>query len=259
MNEKCILSADLHTICYESVELYKKRKSYTVLCKNVINLLCKYVLPTCNTYIPMFLLNRLENLKECDNNSLIYKKILAEIYLFLGVCNKKRNKHNYKKIKDPEATLVKHLSSNRNMDIVLNCVWTLHKDKSDLLWKAVHKISQHHAYINALYALYNLNPHPLLLCEAYHTLDNRLVLQFDSSAYNEIILQCLIKLNYIYEELELVDKNDLVYFACLNFIPKLIDQLDHKDTYIHDDTVTKHVVISKYREAVHFEKKKLLD
>lgn len=220
MNDEIILNKNIVQICYETADLNKK---VSKVVKHIIQFYLKHFVGTRNTYIVMFLSNRIQKLYSCESNSHIYRKVLVEIYVFLGICNKplneKKGKTTRSKISEDntEEVMLNELNTFRKENVIMGCVNALVKTKAPLLWQVIQNLSEFPEYIRELNHLYNYFENKELLFEAYRTI---IVPQeryfYDNSEYTNLIFQCMLKVNYIYEEKELFDKQMEMYVACLN-------------------------------------------
>lgn len=180
-----------------------------------------------------------------ENNIKMYRKLLVELYLMLALCKKNSNQSNIKlKIlkmseDDVEKVLMNEINTYRKMDLILGCVSKLYKKKADLLWRIIESITEHTLYVKSLNHLYRLCEKKELILEAYKTLSHEEMYHYDNGEYVNIILQCMLKINYIYEEIDKFDKHMEIYIKCLNYPLKGISQeypiQYNRLSYIHED------------------------
>jgi hypothetical protein len=263
MNDEIILSKDIKQICYETVYLESSKK-LPAISKNIVNFFCKYVVGSKNMYLYSFIATKLQQLekKHLENNSHMYRKLLVEIYVILSICNKPvLSKPKFKKMTEVEAELLlmKELNTSRNLKKMLDCVNALIKTKIEILWKVSLSLSKNIDYIRNLYFLYSISPKKELILEAYTSLteDNYF---WDTSTYSNIIFQCMLKVNYIYEEFDKYDKNMELYIKCM-YCPVYKDDIinyKHKclESYIQKDPSPKCISIEPKpaHEVMLFEK-----
>ena len=230
IDETLILNKNIHQICYELVkyEISCKKNMDLIVNKYVINFFLKYVLGTNNVYPGIFVMKKLIDLEQKD--TLIKKKILIEIFVFLAICNKPLNekamttKFSKKfKLEECEEILKRELYTHRREEVIINCVDTLFKTKKDVLWKIIkivvnsNKIKLLKNYVDALDFMNSKVSKKEFLVEAYKciTSESSIMYFYDSSEYTSIILQCMMKVNYIYLEMGLFDKHMNMYKSCL--------------------------------------------
>jgi hypothetical protein len=262
MNDDIILNNNIVTICYETITIASTKKVKQIV-KQILQFYCKYILGSKNTYVTTFLSRKLQNLQEVVDNN-IYRKLLVEIYVFLSICNKpvRSNGKQTKKVKleEAEQVLLKELNSYRREEIILGCVNALIKTKADLLWQVVLSISKYPEYIKELNILYSYLENKQLLFEAYRTLvastDQYI---YSNSEYSNLIFQCMLKVNYIYEEHDMFDKNMDMYIACLNCPhDKLIPNVPFSVRHSEEPSILKVIDVEKQKhmlqETMLFEK-----
>nr|QOI90380.1 hypothetical protein HWQ62_00243 [Pyramimonas orientalis virus] len=268
MNNDILLKNNIVQICYETTQCHPKH--LIKITKHIIQFYCDNIIGTCNMYIAFFISNKLKKLHKCiDGCPNIYRKTIAELYILLAICNKPTKDENKctkpvrrVKVAEAEALLTKELKSYRDEDIILACVGALYKSKGEVLWRVVCDITPTPKYVNVLYDLNKCFEKKELLFEAFRTLIHTSKYFYDNGAYSNIIFQCIMKLNYIYEEKELFDKHMEVYIACLNcplgrMVPNKQLNVIRDETAVVNDCDNKSISF-KSKEAVgitYFEKK----
>lgn len=222
MNEDIVLNKNVVEICYESIQLESKKVQCII--KNILQFYCKHILGTKNTYITIFLGTKLQQLEYYyENNIKIYRKLLVELYLILSLCKKKPKQTNIKlkmlkmSEDDVEKVLLNEINTYRKMDLILGCVSKLYKKKADLLWRIIESITEQTPYVSSLNKLYDHCEKKELLLEAYKTLSPDELYYYNNGEYVNLILQCMLKINYIYEEINKFDKHMEIYIKCLNY------------------------------------------
>jgi hypothetical protein len=222
MNEDIILNKNVVDICYESIQLESKKVQCVV--KNILQFYSKHILGIKNTYVTIFIGNKLPHLEYYyETNIKIYRKLLVELYLVLSLSkrNTKQTNIKIKKLKmsedDTEKVLLNEINTYRKMDLILGCVSKLYKTKADLLWRIIESITDHSLYVKSLNNLYHNNEKKDYVLEAYKTLSQEEPYYYNNVDYSNIILQCMLKINYIYEEINKFDKHMEIYVKCLNY------------------------------------------
>jgi hypothetical protein len=264
MNEEIILNKNVVEICYESIQLESKK--IQIIIKNIMQFYFKHVLGSKNTYVTLFLSTKLEFLEHYQQtNIFIYRKLLVELYLILAFCNKNINSTKCKvktlKLSEDEAerVLQNEINTYRKMDLILGCVSKLYKTKADILWRIIENISNQTVYVSSLNKLYAHCEKKELLLEAYKTLSQEELYYYNNGDYSNIILQCMLKINYIYEEISKFNKHMEIYIKCLNFPLKGLSPAPvmqyNRLSYMHEEKNKKIVIEPKVQqEYVIFEK-----
>lgn len=266
MNEELLLECNIMNICYETVSINATKRINQII-PNVINFFVKYVIHSTNLYHAVFVKTKLQNLIKCSElpNEDIKRKLLVEIYVYLSICNKpihNKNISKTKKIKlkeDVENILINELKTYRKQNIIESCLDVLIKSNITFVWDICREFSEIPEYVNTMEELYGMCRRKELVFDAFAKLDKH-GLKYSNSDYTNIILQCMMKINYIYYEKDLFDKHMEVYIKCLNCpLEKLTDTFHsiqyNKDMYTYSDS-RKSVVITpnKQQEHVYFEK-----
>ena len=228
IDETLLLNKNIHQICYDiaKYEISCKKNLDSITIKFAINFYLKYIMGTNNVYPSLFLMKKLTELEQKD--SLIKRKLLIEIILFLTVCNKPLNETKTKvskkyKLEECEEILKQELRTHRREEVIIHCVDILFKMKKDVLWKIIKivvnssKTKFLKSYVDSLEYMYSKVPKKEFLLEAYKCIssESSIMYFFDSSEYTSIIFQCMMKINYIYLEMGLFDKHMNMYKACL--------------------------------------------
>ena len=177
----------------------------------------------------------------------------------MSTCNKpmKQSLKSQKVIGIPKKRLLQEICNvNPNEEIVLNCIHTLFKTDSSYLWELIIKKTLYKDYINALYVLFNFHNHKGLLFEAYKTIiyKNYFV---DTSDYQNIIFQCMMKINYLYDEKGLCSNETEIYHNCIDYIPTItnFDDMNSKLVYKYENEKRCiDINIPSVKEKVYFEK-----
>lgn len=241
MNEDLILSKNIVDICYETVRLESGKKTDQIV-TNVIRFYIKHILGSKNIYLTLYLEKKLDKLRSTTDSN-IYRKLLVEIYIFLAICNKpttheKAPKMKSIKIKEDEAenVLINELNTYRKENVIQSCIKALLNTKRDMLWKIAENVSEIPMYIKALKALYEYDNKKELIFEAYKALSKEGYF-YNHDEYNNLIFQCVLKINYIYEEMDKFNKHMEVYKKCLNYPIKYssFPIQYNRVSYIHED------------------------
>lgn len=262
MNEDLILSKNIVDICYETVKLESGKKTDQII-TNVIRFYIKHILGSKNIYLTLFLEQKLDKLRLTTDTN-IYRKVLVEIYIFLAICNKptatqeKAPKIKSIKIKEDEAenVLMNELNTYRKENVIQSCVKVLLKTKKDILWKIAENTSEIPMYISALKVLYEYDNKKELLLEAYKALSKEGYF-YNNNEYSNMIFQCVLKINYIYEEMDKFNKHTEVYIKCLNYPIKYssFPIQYNRISYIHEEKSKSLDILPKQpQEYMYFEK-----
>lgn len=229
IDEQLMLSKNVEQVCYEVVKLEKNnycnyRKK---IIKEIISFYRQHILGTKNVYSGKFIMTRLKQLELIENDD-IYRKALIEIYVYMTICNKPYNKTDNKndnkiKLKDSEFILKEELQSFRREVVIIECIDKLYKSKKELLWNIVKVMverSKSHIlidHVEVLSFMSSKDEKKEYLFEAYRcvTSENARTYFYDTSEYGSILLQCMLKINYVYEEQGMYDKHMSLYEACL--------------------------------------------
>lgn len=271
MNDDILLNGNVVDICYNSVQMESKKIEYVL--KHIMQFYCKHVLGTSkNTYVTFFLATKIQLLERASldcTKLAIFRKLLIEIYLLLGTCKKnsdakKKNEVKIKKLKlsddDAEKLLLNEINTYCRLDIILGCISKLFKTKTDILWQVAQSISPHTQYVKSLAVLYHYCEKKEVMFEAFKTLSQNQNYYYDNNEYTNIILQCMLKINYIYEETARFDKHMEIYITCLNYplkcLPNDAPFLQYNRlSYIHEESNKKVSIEPKVQqEYMIFEK-----
>jgi len=261
MNEDLILSKNIVDICYETVKVDSGKKTDQII-TNVIRFYIKHVLGSKNIFLTLFVESKLDKLKLTTDTN-IYRKVLVELYIFLAICNKRTTQETAPKLKtikikeeDAENVLMNELNTYRKESVIQSCIKVLLNTKNDVLWKIAENISEIPMYIRALKALYEHDNKKELLFEAYKALSKDAYF-YNNNEYSNLIFQCVLKINYIYEEMEKFDKQMEVYIKCLNHPIKfsVFPIQYNRISYIHeDDSKSLNILPKQPQEYMYFEK-----
>jgi hypothetical protein len=262
MNFDLLLNQNIKDICFDTVRISKLQKS--VVHKNIIKFFIQFLISSKNVYISSFLNNRLKKFSAC-NDKYVLRKILVEMYVFLALCNKPTDIDGFlqfTKIKLAKDIDIKHLlkaelKGKREMNTILNYVCKLEKTNKEYLWSSifhlVHDNSLKKQYVLNLFELYKMNANKELLFAAYRVL-HILDLTYDITVYHKLIFQCMLKINYLYEDNEI--KQDL-FLKCLTYIPHENMSLTSNKFLVSYQLENKTITIenkSKINDNLYFEK-----
>jgi hypothetical protein len=107
-----------------------------------------------------------------------------------------------------------------------------------------------------LRSLYEYDNKKELLFEAYKALSKEGYF-YNNNEYSNLIFQCVLKINYIYEEMQRFDKHLEVYIECLNYPIKYssFPVQYNRISYIHEDRRKSLDILPKQpQEYMYFEK-----
>lgn len=229
IEEQLLLSKNVEQVCYEVVKLDKSNNlnNRKKIIKEIISFYRQHILGTKNVYSGKFIMTRLKQLELIENDD-IYRKALIEIFVYMTICNKPYNKtnninDNKIKLKDSENILIEELKSFRREDVIMNCIDKLYKSKKELLWDIVKMMVKRSKsqilidYVEVLNFMSSKDEKKDYMFEAYRciTSENARTYFYDVSEYRSIILQCMLKINYVYEEQGLYNKHMSLYEACM--------------------------------------------
>lgn len=238
IDEQLLLSNNIHDVCYEVVKLETKSSVANAnqqrkLIKSVVVFYRKHVMGSKNVYSSVFLMKKL-SLLESAKTLPLYRKLLVEIYVYLATCNKpytestaseNKAERKSKPTKESLEAVLKHeLETYRREEVLVDCVNRLYKTKADVLWKVlkmvVRSLRMKHLveYVDVLEFMNMKDENKLFLLEGYKCICSEHVggYFYSDAEYMSIIFQCMMKINYVYEEMGLFDKHMYLYEACLN-------------------------------------------
>ena len=243
ISEQLLLSKNIHNICYETVQKDIQGTKFLPFSKSVITFFIKHVIGTKNMYPAIFVsckLDELERIYTIATKKDTKRKTLIELLVFLSICTKplpnqkgfvidakaRKTMTETNKETNPEQMLIQELQTHRREGVVIPLVDCLIKTKEDALWNIAFTLVKHvpvrdrnhlHSYITALNALYIRIQKKELLLEAFRSLssESAKVMFYDNGEYTPILFQCMMKINYIYEEEGEFDKHFDLYKACM--------------------------------------------
>lgn len=203
----------------------------------IIKFYIDYISDTNNSYIAIFLKNKLEQLSIKSDR--IHRKILCEIVIFLSICNKP-NKQNISNIEIEcnienllkmmkshnkggiKYILDKLIKSKEEFEFEFDLDIT-EKQKKDYVWKLWEIILNYsdNSYTESLFFLYCLNYNNKLrkerlklLYDAYYSICNHMIIS--SYDYNKIIIQCMLKIDMLFQN----NSKEEMYELCINMCPE---------------------------------------
>lgn len=258
MNEITLLNQDIHEICIQSTNI--NISNFKQISKNVTMFYIKNLAGIKNMYPCIFIATKLRLLQN-SCNVYISRKLILEIYLYLSLCNKplKQPTYHHKIINKPKDQLIKQLEGyTPNEDIILNCVHSLYKTDKEYMWNMIIKTTPYKEYVSALYVLFNFHNNKNLLFNAYKTIVSKKY-YVDTSDYQNIIFQCMMKINYLYHEKGLCNNNMEIYNQCIDYMPIVNNNENNNNnhkTKNEDENLKKHIdiIIPNVKEKVYFEK-----
>lgn len=220
-----VTSRNITEICYQIPKLkYSAKKKIVV---DIIKLFCKMFIDDKNTYVARFISNRLNIITHIhiDKKDIFYK-LITEVYVFLATINhpecKPRvlNKKKSTRTSSNDIELYKQiLILLRNQNETYECICQLYDCHSDFLWKFVRIQTTEQEFCKSLEQMFALSNQKLLLFAAYDTLFNNKYI-YNSSVYNNIVFQCMLKIPYLVFEDDL-ERNIKLYKTCLSYVPKI--------------------------------------
>jgi hypothetical protein len=207
-----VLCGDVEQICRLCVKYKCTQSDKNKIKSTIIKIFTNTYAASKNMYIVCFLKTKLSELDLCT--SLVFHKLICEIFVFLGTINKPR-KAEFDKGFEENASY--KLTQSIDKETRHRCINSMLKASEDfILWDVVLKNSEHPEYISSLSYLYEQNESKVFLYLAYNTFHEK-DLYYSSTIYNKIIIQCMIKLPYLLEENDILFFN--IYKTCLDYEP----------------------------------------
>ena len=254
--ESFIQKNDIYSICVETTNIYSQNINKTS--KEIVNLFIKFLLHSKNIYLAKFISTKLKQIQ--NQSKSLLRKLLVEIYLFISIVNKPNLEKDIFNIKVSkknvfidEQIFFDNLTKY-NRDDMFKTVSILHKSNPELMWKLILHISKQKNFIEHLQYLYSFTKNIKLLLLAYDTLYES---YYYSCDYNDIIIQCMLKIDYIYNEKEIIDKKSELYTSCMKYIP-LKKNIINKNVYQNYTSSEKNLQINEFNktksEKIVFEK-----
>lgn len=254
--ESFIQKNDIYSICVETTNIYSQNINKTS--KEIVNLFIKFLLHSKNIYLAKFISTKLKQIQ--NQSKSLLRKLLVEIYVFISIVNKPNLEKDIFNIKVSKKNVFideKIFFDNLtkyNRDDMFKTVSILHKSNPELMWKLILHISKQKHFIEHLQYLYSFTKNIKLLLLAYDTLYES---YYYSCDYNDIIIQCMLKIDYIYNEKEIIDKNSELYTSCMKYIP-LKKNIINKNVYQNYTSSAKNLQINEFNktksEKIVFEK-----
>lgn len=238
---------DIYSICVETTNKYSQ--NIQKISKDIVNLFIKFLLHSKNMYLTKFISTKLQ-LIQIHSKSLL-RKLLVEVYVFLAVVNKpipEKDVFNVKVSKKKDIIDEKIFLDNLNKytkEEMFKNVCILNKNNEDLMWKLILHVSKQKEFIKNLKYLYSFTKNIKLLLLAYDTLYDS---YYYSCDYNDIIIQCMLKIDYIYTEKEIIDKESELYATCMKYIP-LKKNVINKNEYQNYTSCEKNVQINEFQKS----------
>jgi hypothetical protein len=209
MNEY-ILSQNIEGICYESFKYNLKNKNK--LYKDVNEILCSKLLFNNNVYIFDFIFKRLKHIEMCISYDNMFRKVIVEIFVFISIQNKSCNLlPNQPQIVSKDKFEVELSKQSPNIEIILNHLNSIKKKDNHTYWDRLEYITKNKNVFLFFKKMNSLSNNKLLLFGAYFTICCNSYT--NEVTYNNILLQCMLKIDLIAIEKEIIDKS--FYDKCL--------------------------------------------
>ncbi len=254
--ESYIQKNDIYSICLETTNKYSQNNQK--ISKDIVNLFTKLLLHSKNMYIVKYISTKLQQIQIKSGS--ILRKLLVEVYVFIAIINKPiieqdvfNVKVSRKHICIDDKSFIQNLNTYTREDMFKN-VSILHKTNPDFIWKVILHIGKQKEFIEQLQYLYSFTKNIKLLFLAYDTLYES---YYYSCDYNDIIIQCMLKIDYIYIEKDIINNNSELYTTCMKYIP-LKKNMIQKNVYQNYVSCEKNLQINEFQknksEKIYFEK-----
>lgn len=224
--ESFIQNKDIYNICLETTHKYSQHKNR--ISKDIINLFIKFLIHSKNIYVSKFITTKLKQLHIKSGH--ILRKLLVEIYVFISVINKPNIENDIFNIKFSKKNVIDEKQFLQNLhgytrEYMFKYVHSLHRSNDEFVWKLILHVSKKREFVEQLQYMYGFTKNVKLLLLAYDTLYDSYYYSVD---YNDILLQCMIKIDYIYIEENMINNDNELYTTCMKYIP-LKKNVTHKN------------------------------
>ena len=240
MNE-ALRRKDVHAVCVETARYFLCQEGVRKFLEDARVFFQKELLSSKNTYLLEFL--------ECKRFDILEKRerlqrlTAIELAVFLCTCDRPESAVEGKRVsmvKNAEDVLVRELqrfAEEQDFDppTIERCVRTLSKfgkaeseEMVEKLWKVSHRLSTAPPHLRRLRAHWDSLEDkkrakfaPEVLVECFKTIYDGGSFFRDSRQYRPIIVQCMLKAEYIFESIGVVECGERAYITCLYHLPKI--------------------------------------
>ena len=243
MNE-ALRRKDLHTTCLETARYFLSKEGVLKFLHDARMFFQKELLTSKNTYLLEFLeAKHQELLSKTDR---VQRLGAIEIAVFLCTCDRPersaegRRVSNAKDAEDLLAQELKQFLDNKDFDpqTIEKCVRILTKHTredfdtlSEKMWSVADRLTRERGHFQRLrkyWEMFDEKRQPKLasevLVECFKTVYDAGAFFRDVRQYRPIVVQCMLKAEYLFESLGIVDCGERVYVTCLYHLPKLATQ-----------------------------------
>jgi hypothetical protein len=191
------------------------------------------ILHTRNMYVLEFYLHKIHVLR--TRSGRIQRITAVELGAFLATCsrakkpsseNKSRNKQTPEPLETVFAKNVQQALQHGTFDetTIRKNIFQLVKENPDIvdrMWSTLEQITPHKNYVRHLKQFVeHPKENPLLLYQGFTTIDTKRQFQRNVKEYSNVVIQCMLKAELLFEALEVFDREELLYNICLYYCPK---------------------------------------
>jgi hypothetical protein len=228
MNE-ALLNRDVTAVCTEVARHFTHKDGARRMLAEIRAFAMEHLLFVPNTYVLEFYVTRCKDVERTEGR--LQRIAAIELASFVSICSRAPCPPRPSKgiTKNPEVVLTAELrrilrGESPKDQIVERCVTTLVKseDTSKRMWTVAEQLSSHREHVQRLRAMTQT---PIArakqsadaLCAAFRTLWASKEYYRDISEYKPIVMQCMIKGEYLYESMDVVDGALRLYESCLYY------------------------------------------
>lgn len=238
MNE-ALRGKDVHAVCLETAKYFLSKEGVAKFLQDVLVFYQNELLWSKNTYLLEFVeRKRFEVLNKRER---VQRLSAIELAVLLATCDRPEKSEAKRggAAKYTEDALVKELRNfmeGKDFDPegIERCVRTLAKPSKEdsreaveKLWSVAARLSKVKAHVRLLREHWNLFDEkrrakfaPDILVECFKTIYESGSYVRDTHQYRPIVVQCMLKAEYLFESIGVVDCGERVYVTCLYHLPK---------------------------------------
>ena len=238
MNE-ALRRRDVHAVCLETAKYFLCKEGVTKFLQDVVVFYQNELVASKNTYLLEFLeRKRSEVLNKRDR---VQRLCAIELAVFLATCDRPEKSEGRRggATKYTEDVLVGELRNcidgkAFDADGIDRCVRNLAKpskegshESVEKLWSVATRLSKVSVHVRLLRWYWDLFDEkrrakfaPDVLVECFKTIYEFDSYVRDTHQYRPIVMQCMLKAEYLFESIGVVDCGERVYVTCLYHLPK---------------------------------------